>query len=377
MSLAHIKDRREPTIFGGDLNVNVGDTTINGNVVVQGSINGTSSANQNTNNTWTGTNEFASARPVCSIPSVNNPDGVNFDDLNGLLLSNSVINRNATWTDTYSFTQDVLVEPSINTSANDDAVTGKYLTSQMNAKLNSFLSSNNVWTGTNTFSNSIPTRNTNELSNLSAVTKQYVDTSTRDLTIGNATSIDSQTPLNNYDFGTQHLAHQLQILGGGGGSYSSNNNVFSAGGGASSCASIILLTYSPLATSLGITSNLARFNLNVGIGGLGQTTQQQIPTDGSASTLSSTSTTAYPLTSNILNINGGKSANPQSSLYSNVNPLMVSPYTKINGLQGKLNGTITYQQVGINQYGAGAEGVKSSNGKNGFKGGYTITSYKI
>jgi len=52
MSLAHIQNRREATIFGGDLNVNNGDTTINGNVVVQGSINGTSSANQNTNNTW-------------------------------------------------------------------------------------------------------------------------------------------------------------------------------------------------------------------------------------------------------------------------------------------------------------------------------------
>jgi len=56
---------------------------------------------------------------------------------------------------------------------------------------------------------------------------------------------------------------------------------------------------------------------------------------------------------------------------------MVSPYTKINGLQGKTNGAITYQAVGINQYGAGAEGVKSSNGKNGFKGGYSIVSYKI
>jgi hypothetical protein len=377
MSLAHIQNRREPTIFGGDLNVNVGDTTINGNVVVQGSINGTSSANQNTNNTWTGTNNFASARPVCAILSTNNSDGVNNDDLSGILLSNSVINRDATWTNTYSFTTDVFVDPNINTSANDDAVTGKYLTSQMNARYNSFSSSNNVWTGTNTFSNYIPTRNTNEISNLSAVTKQYVDTSTRNLTIGNATSIDSQTSLNNYDFGTQHLAHQLQIVGGGGGSYSSNNNTFSPSGGASSCASIILLTYSPLATSLGIASNLSRFNLNVGIGGLGQTTQQQFPTDGSASTLSSTSTTAYPLTSNILNINGGQSATQQTSIYSNVNPLMIVPYSKINGLQGKTNGTITYQQVGINQYGAGAEGVKSSNGKNGFNGGYSIVSYKI
>lgn len=379
MSLSHIRNRREPTIFGGDLNVLIGDTTINGNVVVQGTINGTSSGNQDNNNTWTGTNEFQK-RPICSIPSVNNSDGVNLDDLNGLLLSNSVINRNATWTDTYSFTQDAFVNENINTVAIDDVTTGKYLTAQMNTKYNSFFPANNVWSGTNTFSNFIPTRNTNELSGVSAVTKSYVDNSTRNLTIGNATSIDSQTPLNNHDFGTQHLAHQIQLVGGGGGSNSSNNNTFAMSGGASSLASVILLTHSPLATSLGIVSNLARFNLDVGIGGLGQTSQIPISTDGSPSILSCTSTSSYPLTStNILQVGPGKagSAPERTSFYNNINPLMIVPYSKINGPEGNTSGNEIYQPCGFNKFGAGAKGGKSSNGFNGLTGGYTVTSYKI
>lgn len=375
MSLSHIKNRREPTIFGNDLNVLTGDLTINGDVVVQGTINGTSSGNQSTNNVWTGTNQFQK-RPTCEIISNNDDTGVNKKNVDDTLLLNSVINRNVTWANTYSFTKDIFVNENINTVGSTDIVTGKYLNSQMNSKYNSYLLSPNIWTGTNTFSNFIPTRNTNEISGVSAVTKLYVDTSTRNLTIGNATSISSQSPLNNYNFGTQYLAHQLQLVGGGGGSASSNNNSFSTSGGSSSLASIILLAYSPLAVSLAIPSNLNRFSIEIGSGGLGQTVDQ-IPTDGLPSKLSSTSSLAYPLSSDILQVNGGKSANSGTSIYTNINSLMVSPYSKTNGIQGVVSGTETYQPCGFDRFGTGAKGGKSSNGNNGLAGGYTITSYEI
>jgi hypothetical protein len=51
MSLLHIQKRSIPTIFGDDLNVLIADTTINGNLDIQGSVNGTHSQGQNTNNT--------------------------------------------------------------------------------------------------------------------------------------------------------------------------------------------------------------------------------------------------------------------------------------------------------------------------------------
>lgn len=376
MSLHHIKNRQQPTTFGGNLSVLIGDTTINGNVVVNGTINGISSGPQDSNNVWTGTNQFQQ-RPKCSIASVNNPDAVNATDLNNLLLSNSVINRNATWTQPNSFAQDLFVNENVNTVANNDAVTGKYLNTQMNNKYNSYLSGNNVWTGTNIFNNFIPTRNTNELSGLSAVTKQYVDTITRDLTIGSATSIASNSSLTNYNFGNQQLAHQIQIVGGGGGSGSSNTNSFGISGGSSSIATIMLLTYSPLATSLGISTNLGRFGIQMGIPGTGQTSSQNIAVDGTSSSLSSTSTLAYPSTAEILRTNGGKAAGNGAAVYSNINPSMVSPYNKCNGKAGIANGSEMYQVVGYNKFGAGARGGKNSNGSQGLPAGYTITSYKI
>jgi len=53
MSLKHIENRRDPTIFGADLNVFLGDVTVNGDLTVLGTINGNSAQGQNGNNTWT------------------------------------------------------------------------------------------------------------------------------------------------------------------------------------------------------------------------------------------------------------------------------------------------------------------------------------
>ena len=394
MSLAHIQNRTEPTIFGKNLNVLNGTTTINGNVIVNGTINGTSSQGQNDNNVWTGTNTYSVHRPTCSISSVNNDDAVNEDNLASLLSSNSIINKTATWTGLNTFSQNVNVSASaLSPSSATDAVTGNYLTSALDTRYNSIKTGNNVWTGTNTFTNSIPTRNTNEFSATSAVTKFYVDGSIRDFTTGNATSSVSQSPLTNYDFGTQFLVHQLQIIGGGGGSTSSSSNTSNFAGVSGGCgvtATIFLLTYSPLAVSQGLATNLGRFDLYVGGGGLaGIGCGTSAPSgNGSASVLSAGSTSGTGLSPNnyqIMRANGGfgfngtcgQSGSTTQATYSNVNSNMIAPYSKCNGRTGTQNGGEIYQYAGYDKYGAGAPGLTSANGVQGYTGGYTLTSYEI
>lgn len=395
MSLSHIKNRRDPTIFGKDLYVPNADTTINGNIVVSGSINGTSSQGQETNNVWTGTNTYSVERPTCSLSPTNNNDAVNKQSLENILSTNSVINRNATWSGVNTFNQDVVVASGLSPSSTTDAITGQYLTSSMTTKFNSFKSGNNVWTGSNIFSNYIPTRNLNEFYNTDAVTKQYTDTATRDLAIGNAVSSVSQTPLSLYNFGTQYLAHEIQIIGGGGGSTSGASgdcspNFAGVSGGSGVSATLFLLAYSPLAVSLGLPTNLGRYTIDIGLGGsagvgCGATSSSG---NGTPAILYATAISGVGLntsTTQILRANGGfgftgtcgQAGTTQIATYSNVNSNMIVPYTKSNGRAGSQNAGEIYQYSGYDKYGAGAFGPKCSNGIQGYAGGYTLTSYEI
>lgn len=395
MSLAHIRNRQEPTIFGQDLNVLNASTIVNGNLVVSGTINGISSQGQDTDNTWTGTNTYSVYRPTCSIISTSNDQAVNEDNLQSLLLSNSVINKNATWSGTNAFTQDINISGStLSPSVSTDAVTGNYLTSSMNTKINSFKTGNNVWTGTNTFTNFIPTRNTNEISSTSAVTKLYTDTATRDLAIGNAVSYASQTPLNNYNFGTQYLAHQLQLIGGGGGSTSGaqdcSPNFAGVSGGCAVTSTLFLLLYSPLAVSRGLATNLGRFTIDIGLGGsagigCGSTSSSGNGTPGVLYGVGASGNGLTPNTFQILRSNGGfgftgtcgQAGTTGVATYSNVNSNMIQPYSKCNGRAGTQNGGEIYQYAGYNKFGAGSPGLKCTNGLQGYAGGYTLTSYEI
>ncbi len=395
MSLAHIKNRREPTIFGKDLNVLNSATIINGNIIIDGTINGTSSQGQETNNVWTGTNTYSVERPTCSLSSVSNSDSVNKTNLETLLSSNSVINKNATWSGANTFTQNVNLSSAILPSASTDAVSGQYLKSSVSSRIESFKSSNNTWTGTNTFTNFIPTRTTNETAPGSAVTKSYVDTSTRDLTVGNAVSYASQSSLSNYNFGTQYLAHQIQIIGGGGGSTSGasgdcSTNFAGVSGGSGVSATLFLLTYSPLAITLGLGTNLGRFSMDIGLGGTGgigcgSSAPAQNGTPGALYATGASGLGFNPALILVIRANGGfgfngtcgQSGNTGQAIYTNVNSNMGQPYSKCNGRAGTQNGGEIYQYAGYNKFGAGAAGLPCTNGQQGYYGGYTVTSYEI
>lgn len=395
MSLSHIKNRRDTTIFGKDLYVLNADTTINGNVVVSGSINGTSSQGQETNNVWTGTNTYSVERPTCSLSPTNNSDAVNKQSLENILSTNSVVTKNATWSGVNTFNQDVVVASGLSPSSTTDAITGQYLTTSMTTKFNSFKSGNNIWTGYNIFSNYIPTRNRNEFNTTDAVSKSYVDGSTRDLAIGNAVSSVSQTPLSLYNFGTQYLAHQIQIIGGGGGSTSGASgdcspNFAGVSGGSGVSATLFLLAYSPLAVSLGLSTNLGRYTIDIGLGGsagigCGSTSSAGNGTPAILYVNAIDGVGLNTTSTQILRANGGfgftgtcgQAGTTQTATYSNVNSNMVVPYTKSNGRAGTQNGGEIYQYSGYDKYGAGSAGLKCSNGIQGYAGGYTLTSYEI
>lgn len=394
MSLSHIKNRREPTIFGKNLNVLVGDTIISGNVVVNGTINGTSSQGQNDNNVWTGTNTYSVERPTCSLLASNNSDAVNKTSMENSLTSNSIITKTATWSGVNTFSQNISVPLGSNPITATDSTPGQYLFNSMANKYSNFSGNSQVWTGTNTFTNYIPTRNIDEIASGSAVTKSYTDTTSSNLAIGNATSYASQTPLNDYNFGTTNLCHQIQIIGGGGGSTSGGQDCSptfaGVSGSSSSTACLFLLTYSPLAVSLGLGTNLGRFAIEVGIGGsagigCGATASAG---NGTPSVIYATPISSFGLTSTtfqILKTNGGngftgtcgQSGTTTGGLYSNANSNMVRPYFKSDGRAGTQNGGRIYQYAGYDEYGAGAPGLKCSNGVQGYAGGYTITSYEI
>ena len=103
MSLNHIKNRRDPTVFGADLNVLIGDVNINGDLTVIGLINGDSAQGQNSNNVWTGTNEWSVDRPQTSISFGAGFSGVNLVQSQNQLSTQGITNVGATWTGANTF----------------------------------------------------------------------------------------------------------------------------------------------------------------------------------------------------------------------------------------------------------------------------------
>lgn len=388
MSLSGIKNRRQPTIFGKDLNVLIGDTTISGDLTILGSINGTSSQGQNTNNTWTGTNTYSVERPTCDVEAVGANDGVIYTQLQDAVTSNSVVNSGGNFTGTNTFSQPVTLNE-LKVPANPtEAISGNYLIGEWTAKGLSYLSANNVWTGvSNTFQNSIPTA-LEPSANTSVATKNYTDTAVGSTAVGLATSIASTIALSNVNWGS-YRAVEIQIIGGGGGSTSSVGTCVcsSAGvsGGSGSQASIIILT----STALTATTNLATYSILVGGGGKagsGCGTEASSGAGG-ATTLSYTLTASGYTTgtdANILRANGGggfngfcgQSGSTSGGTYSNINTkITISPLTSSNGKGGSQCAGTILQPYGYSTYGAGGRGATCANGVAGNAGGYTITYY--
>jgi len=395
MSLKHIQQKQSQTTFGGDLSVLIADTYINGDLDIQGSINGTSSQGQNSNNIWTGTNTYSVFRPTSSLPSVGLQDGVNQTFLDNTITDEGIINAGATWSGVNTFTNDIGITditgliptyiPPVNPT---DAVCGKYIADSWTAEGLSYLSSNNTWSGTNTF-NVLPIC-LDPLVATSIATKNYTDNTITSITQGKASTTASQLAIVGADWGLGCLAVSLQIIGGGAGSTSSVGTCecSSAGvsGASASQASIILLTNS---IAGGGTNNNGLFDISVGYGGkagVGCGTDSGSGSGG-ATNLFVTPKPALgynPAQVNILRTNGGngfgtatcgQAGNPSAGLYSTINPSVVAPFSYSNGKGGSQCAGLIPQYYGINQYGWGARGAGCTNGSLGGNGGYGITFF--
>lgn len=393
MSLKHIQQRRKQTTFGSDLSVLIADTFINGDLDIQGQINGTSSQGQNTNNTWTGTNTYSVYRPTSSLPSVGLQDGVSQSFLDTTITNEGIINAGATWSGVNTFNFPIVITditgstptyiPPVNPT---DAVCGKYVADSWTAKGSAYLSSNNTWTGSNTF-NILPTC-LDPLVDTSIATKNYSDTTITAITQGKAQSIASQLAIAGADWGATNLAVSVQIIGGGAGSTSSVGACSCSSGGVSgasaSQASIILLT-----DYIGGTGGMALFDLAVGYGGKAGTgcgTESGSGSGGATNLYITPKVGAgyNPAQVNILRSNGGngfgtgtcgQAGNPSAGLYSTINPSVVAPFSYSNGKGGSQCAGAIPQYYGINTFGWGGRGASCATGVAGGNGGYGITFF--
>jgi len=399
MSLKHIQQSSIPIVFGKDLDILIADTYINGDLDIQGQINGTSSQGQNTNNTWLGTNAYSVYRPTSSLSSVGAQDGVNQTFLDTTITNDGIINQGANWTGTNNFGAggvNYIVDGAggyvyIPPVANTDAVQGEYVADSWNAKNASYLTSNNIFSGTNTFS--VLPLVIEPVSNTDVVSKNYCDTTISSITQGRATSVISQIttpPATPVDWGATALAVQLQIIGAGGGSTSSVGDCTcqyaGVSGGSGSQASLVILTNS---ISGGGANHFGLFEVSVGYGGSagtgcgtnsgsgsgGSTNLFVTPTGGSG---------FNPARVNTLRANGGNgngnltcgtAGTVSGGTYSAIIPAVIAPFASSNGRSGTQCAGSIPQYYGINQIGWGARGASCAQGTLGQSGGFCLTSF--
>jgi hypothetical protein len=399
MSLKHIQQSSIPFVFGKDLDVPIADTYINGDLDIQGLINGTSSQGQNTNNTWTGTNEYSVYRPTSSLSSVGAQDGVNQTFLDTTITNEGIINQGSNWTGTNDFSAggvNYIVDATgayvyIPPVANTDAVQGKYVADSWNAKNASYLTSNNTWTGTNTFS--VLPLVIEPVSNTDVVSKNYCDTTISSITQGRATSVISQIttpPATPVDWGATALAVQLQIIGAGGGSTSSVGSCTcsSAGvsGGSGSQASLVILTNS---ITGGGTNHFGLFEVSVGYGGKagtgcgtesgsgsgGSTNLFVTPTGGSGFNPARVNTLRANGGNGNANLSCGTAGTVSGGTYSAILPAVIAPFASSNGRSGTQCAGAIPQYYGINTIGWGARASSCTSGILGNNGGFCLTSF--
>lgn len=382
MSLNHIRNRRDATIFGGDLTVLLGDITINGDLTVNGLINGNSAQGQNTNNVFTGTNEWSVYRPETNSTTGVGFSGVNLTQANANVVTDNVCTQGATWTGTNTFNQAVNTTQVLYvTPVNTEAVIGATLFFDVNTLNESYLTSANTWTNTNTFQ--VLPICLDPVLGPEIATKSYVDVTT--LTVQpDAITVKSQDPLTNT---FTDLAINAMLIGGGGGSTSgTSSSTPGYAGGAGSMASILVLNQAigdaPLA-SLTFVSGVG------GIGGQGTNPPDAFSTDGSVTQLSLTPLNGSGLApfapTTILNAAGGggnvgfagdtsTGVSPGGVYTNTLNPTVLQPLCSASGGSGQLGGTQARQSSGVDAFGWGGSAT-TLNGQNGNRGGYSFTRY--
>ena len=386
MSLNHIKNRRDPTVFGADLNVLIGDVNINGDLTVFGLINGDSAQGQNSNNVWTGTNEWSVDRPQTSISFGAGFSGVNLVQSQNQLSTQGITNVGATWTGANTFNNQWTVQtvgPLPSPVAGTDACMVTSVQTAANTKKASFLTANQTWTNSNIFE--VLPICIDPVLGPEIATKNYVDTTTAAVVVGKAQTVVSQANLTD-TFATS-LAVQVQCIGGGGGSTSgfdrANGSVGWAGGGGATGSLLIL---------------------NRAIGGASQATWLINPGDGGTAGIGTTPPAAYsgsgnptyiavvpsvPLGTASITVFGaaGGSGNQGFSgdtstgpslggVYTNsLNTIVTSPLSSASGNEGTLGGTGGTQSSGLQLFGTGGSAETNGNGFQGRRGGYGITKY--
>lgn len=381
MSLKHIQNRRDPTVFGADLNVLLGDVTINGNLDVQGLINGKSDQGQNENNVWTGTNEWSVYRPQTTPVTGVGFSGVNLGFEQSKIIADSIINQGSTWTGANTFANNITI-PLPPTPVNPtDAVPCSYVKSRASTQNGSYLASNNTWTGTNTF-NFLPIC-IDPVADAEIATKNYTDVTIANLSQGGTTTERRQTNLPPTVW--NDVAVAVTLIGAGGGStagYSSTGWGYS--GGSAAMGSLLLLT-----SVIGGVSK-GSWTISVGVGGspgIGSTPPTSYSGAGGATTLSLTPVAGQglnPATIQVLsagggggniNSNGQKGDPSLGGVYTNVNPNVFSPWSSADGAIGTYNSLASRQWAGIEQFGWGANSNTTGDGNQGFRGGFGITNY--
>jgi len=387
MSLKHIENRRDPTIFGADLNVFLGDVTVNGDLTVLGTINGNSAQGQNGNNIWTGTNEWSVYRPQTSITFGAGFNGVNLVQSQNQLATQGITNTGATWTGTNTFVNPFTVQGGVSPVpvAGTDGVQVINAQDIMTTKKASFLTANQTWTNANVFE--VLPICIDPVLGAEIATKNYVDTTTAAVVVGKSQTVVSQATLTD-TFATS-LAVQVQCIGGGGGSTSgfdrANGSVGWAGGGGATGSLLILNR------AIGGVSQ-ATWGIVSGAGGtpgIGTTPPDAYSGAGSFTVLNLQPTAASlgitpPF--NVFGAAGGSgntgfagdtSTGPSlGGIYTNIlNTIVTSPLCSASGNEGTLGGQGGTQSSGINLFGTGGSAETNGNGFQGRLGGYCITKY--
>lgn len=386
MSLKHIENRRDPTVFGADLNVLLGDITINGDLTVIGLINGNSAQGQNGNNVWTGTNEWSVDRPQTTPVTGVGFSGINLVKSQNQLATQGITNVGATWTGANTFNNQWPVQsvgPLPSPVAGTDACMVTSVQTASSTKKASFLTANQTWTNSNVFE--VLPICIDPVLGPEIATKNYVDTTTAAVVVGKSQTVVSQADLTD-TFATS-LAVQVQCIGGGGGSTSgydrANGSVGWAGGGGST-GSILILN-----RAIGGVSQ-ATWSIVVGAGGqagIGTTPPAAYSQNGTGTSLSvQCPSLGVPVPAVVFGANGGSgnlgfagdtSTGPSlGGVYvNNLNTIVTSPLSSASGNEGTLGGTGGTQSSGLQLFGTGGSAETNGNGFQGRRGGYGITKY--
>ena len=383
MSIRSILDSNYDLIFGGDVGVQ-GTTTINGDLTINGSITGTHGQGQDSNNTWTGTNTYANYYPTCEVDGLTTGATRN-SQFNSYLVNNDATQQANTWTSTNQFTEPV--ESSTLPTNGDHPVSKSYVDSGLGTLTTDLLNANNNWTGNNTFTQLLvddPVAN-QELSTKTYALNEIANTAQANAQVQISQTINGFTnvflPAN-----TKMLCLSLQGAGGGGQTLNTQAKYYYGTSGGSGGFGMIYCLVDP---SIG-----SNFSITGGQGGQGSIGNPETgfyipPQNGDPTTFTAqynpTGTASYQGQVQTLISGTGGGANqdvndtvnltasaeimsppPDLTGYGNNPSVLTSLY---NGATGRPNtGKQTILNLGIDNYGAGGQGKRSTAGVSGGDG---------